>query len=282
MNYDQPMAEEPGLLKTLALGDYAQPAALFGRGSMLAQSVMISGMINPAVGAGLFFPPAMFAAEHVPFLKSPLMAPLTMGHFNLGGSIAARTMKSAAGISGTVDTMGGMASLYWKNVAARTGAKSGAAASAKWAPGGAWSDKFFSWMAPKETLAQNRLIMGMLRKEVAEGGLAAGLKAAGWGASLGSKIGAAARLGGMGAGRMLPLVGWGMFAYDVFQAGRGLYNAVDQLAQARHRQMTSETATPFVDNMHTMTERRRALGAIQQSRMNARSAFGYEAKRLHM
>lgn len=265
MNYDSQQPENPGLASNLLMGDWTSTAGEIGHG------VAIAGMFNPALGPGMFFPAAHFAGTMFKPLgkltNHPAISPLVGGHMVMDGMAGGRMLSAKA-------------TEYWGTY--------GDAAFKKFSPGGTRTDKYFGWLADKETIAANRRIMGMIARDASKAGgmmsragLKAGLEAAGWEASLGSKIAASARVGGVISSRLLPLVGWGMFAYDVMQAGKGLYNSVNKMAQNRFEEMRSESAVPIVDNMNTLTERRRALASIQQSRMNARSAFGWEAKRLH-
>ncbi len=123
-----------------------------------------------------------------------------------------------------------------------------------------------------------------LRAGAAFAGIPAGAVLGGTiGTFLGGPAGtvAGAAIGAAG-GTILEMAGWAMLAKDVYDvgkwalnsSGRGLMNMA-----AGHRSLEFGTASP--DTAQGLTNRQRALQAISNSRLNARSALGNEAAILH-
>lgn len=95
-----------------------------------------------------------------------------------------------------------------------------------------------------------------------------------------SRFGAARTAAALGM-RAVPFVGWGLLAYDFARASRFAFHKMGEFYRARHQRMTADPRESLLDSEGAATERRRSLQVISQSRMNARSAFGWEAKRFH-
>ena len=262
MNYNDAIPEQgPGAASSFFWADMLEPS------NALKASAIRSALFSPSAGAGLFSMPGMM-------IHSGLEA--------VGAKGAARNL--APVLNGYFDFSGGgtlmKADKYW---AGFKGGVKGAEASRFINRRGTMFDKFMSPLVPKEVLEGNRLVMGMISRETSmaggifsRAGLRAGLEAAGgWG------VGGAARFGMWGLSRALGPIGWGLFAYDVIRAGTAAYKAIDNAAQVAYSRQFQETAVPFANGYEAQTQRRQALMTIQQSRMNARSAFGHEAKRFH-
>lgn len=105
----------------------------------------------------------------------------------------------------------------------------------------------------------------------AAGGMGAGLRLGG------------ARLASLGA-RFIPVAGQALLAYDLARmatrgagaAARGFSNAIEDVRESAGLQ-NRMLERSFQDTEMTMTNRQRASQAIQNSRLNARSALGAEA-----
>ena len=267
MDYNDSMPEQGhGAASSLFWGELLEP------GTALKGAAIRSALINPAAGAGLFSFPGMaiHGALNTMGAKGTARAlsPVLSGYFDFNGVVGGQKMSHRA-------------IHYWRGV---EGGLRGAEA-ARFMPGGRSTDKMLGWLTNgTRTLKHNRLIMGMISREtslaggvLSRAGLRAGLEAAG-----GLGIGGVARFGMWGISRALGPIGWGLFAYDVIRAGYGAYKAIDNAAQVAYSRQFQETAVPFANGYEAQTQRRQALMTIQQSRMNARSAFGHEAKRFHM
>jgi hypothetical protein len=270
-HYSETPTRDSGFLHEMALGDYSHP------GTFLRQAAIRAAVINPAMGAGMFSPASLLMHYGTGFMGAKgqtinrLTAPLLGGYFDFSGPIKARTIGGHV-----VKTMEDSATRYW--------AEHSVDATRFINRKGAWSDKFFGWMTGGDVgvFAKNREIMGMIGREashagglLSRAGLRAGLDVAG------SGIAGGLRVGMYGLSRALGPIGWGLLAYDLGRAGYAAYKAVTNAAEVAYSRQFQETAVPFVNGYQAQTQRRQALMTIQQSRLNARSAFGFEAKRFH-
>lgn len=88
---------------------------------------------------------------------------------------------------------------------------------------------------------------------------------------------------GVGLGmRAIPVVGWAWLATDVARGAIHGMDALDDLYQStRHKLRSPNLTDRLAETSFAQTERQRAMMSIQQSHLNARSAFGSEARRFH-
>ena len=144
----------------------------------------------------------------------------------------------------------------------------------RWWGGGA-IDKTLDFISPGMA-KRNRVIMAGIKQGIATSGISK--TAATYGAT---------RVGLYGAMVAAPWVGGALLVADTLRAGYAAKQAVHRTARSiRNYSGQTEFGAANTTNMvygeTVLTERQRALQSIGQSNLNARYAFGAEARRAHM
>ena len=247
----------------------------------LRESLKLSA-IRPEMGAGMFswggigvqmademvLGGRLLGAKAVSGPVAHAAAPLMFGHMNLGGAGAVKQ------------------SIRSMQAAGKTTAQMRRIMHPKRGLVGRFLDKGLNMMVPEKILVTNRAVAAGIQAEILAGRSVAtvgGKEVVRRGLSSAvSKFGAF-RVGAYAVSRLGSAIGWGLLAYDAARLTRWAGQATSSYANnLRNISSQSETTSQMTTGEVIMTERRRSLLAISQSRMNARSAFGHEARRAHL